>query len=514
MCRHHDYDVYDLIRDDDYNILDVRLLTKRIVDLWPVHPEFCLPLGLPPFGSFPTVILFLRISREMCATNLIPIDQAIPEKTDHQKVVEVANKKVLVSKEKKRVQTVKADARKKKNKKRPDGDGEGSSLKLKRRKSKASNYSYEEEEVHELFQKPPSKIIPETQENNLELVHMSSNESGNESIHDLIEEEHERPPTMDLFVNLVEISLEVKRDNLFVNDSKADDANHPVKNPEEGSSRSGGCHYEEGKSSRIVYVPQWTLMSKCRVDTLEKCHEMMIHLATSVVQEDHNALPSRIALERAWFTLGRVTMTQADIYHRHESLLDDYFIMAETHKECSNTRKLLLQTAKKEASEWRKECEDLIMKLRQGEVARFYYIRELLPSVVSRLLNNYKYKKSLSDSFNLAIASGWAKGLAIGRSDEEFVPVFKETEGFDNYSKNKLYPLYDKRFENQYPYITKIAKGRINLEEPPWQSFQAQSIRSSNAIALDSPNLLVLITGTSQRRQHGKSESDSYYLSD
>ncbi|GJW22214.1 hypothetical protein Tco_0032836 [Tanacetum coccineum] len=44
--------------------------------------------------------------------------------------------------------------------------------------------------------------------------------------------------------------------------------------------------------------------------------------------------------------------------------------------------------------------------------------------------------------------------------------------------------------------------------------FPAQSIRSSNVIALDSPYLLVLITGTSQSRQHGKSESDSYNLSD
>ncbi|GJV92610.1 hypothetical protein Tco_1540423 [Tanacetum coccineum] len=32
--------------------------------------------------------------------------------------------------------------------------------------------------------------------------------------------------------------------------------------------------------------------------------------------------------------------------------------------------------------------------------------------------------------------------------------------------------------------------------------FPAQSIRSSNAVALDSPYLLVLITRTSQRRQH------------
>ncbi|GKC66830.1 hypothetical protein Tco_1099428 [Tanacetum coccineum] len=44
--------------------------------------------------------------------------------------------------------------------------------------------------------------------------------------------------------------------------------------------------------------------------------------------------------------------------------------------------------------------------------------------------------------------------------------------------------------------------------------FPAQSVGSSNTYVLDSPCLLLLITGTSQSRQHGKSESDSYYLSD
>ncbi|GJX69911.1 NADH dehydrogenase subunit 1 [Tanacetum coccineum] len=44
--------------------------------------------------------------------------------------------------------------------------------------------------------------------------------------------------------------------------------------------------------------------------------------------------------------------------------------------------------------------------------------------------------------------------------------------------------------------------------------FPAQSVRSSNAYALDSLYLLVLNTKTSQSRQHDMSESDSYYLSD
>ncbi|GJR69507.1 hypothetical protein Tco_0015572 [Tanacetum coccineum] len=42
--------------------------------------------------------------------------------------------------------------------------------------------------------------------------------------------------------------------------------------------------------------------------------------------------------------------------------------------------------------------------------------------------------------------------------------------------------------------------------------FPAQSVGSFNAISLDSPYLLVLITGASQSKQHGKSESVSYFL--
>ncbi|GJW91949.1 hypothetical protein Tco_0169502 [Tanacetum coccineum] len=57
-------------------------------------------------------------------------------------------------------------------------------------------------------------------------------------------------------------------------------------------------------------------------------------------------------------------------------------------------------------------------------------------------------------------------------------------------------------------------EGRFNLRGISLTGFPAQGVRSSNADALDSPYLLVLITGTSQSRQHGNSESDSYYLSD
>ncbi|GJS77799.1 reverse transcriptase domain-containing protein [Tanacetum coccineum] len=67
-------------------------------------------------------------------------------------------------------------------------------------------------------------------------------------------------------------------------------------------------------------------------------------------------------------------------------------------------------------------------------------------------------------------------------------------------------------------YSNKPKKESINMidiiQRISLTGFPAQSVGSSNTDVLDSPCLLVLITGTSQSRQHDKSESDSYYLSD
>ncbi|GJS87777.1 hypothetical protein Tco_0770413 [Tanacetum coccineum] len=77
-----------------------------------------------------------------------------------------------------------------------------------------------------------------------------------------------------------------------------------------------------------------------------------------------------------------------------------------------------------------------------------------------------------------------------------------------------IYPISDSPWVS--PVNCVLKKGGItvvaNEENELW--FPAQSVGSSNTDVLDSPCLLVLITGTSQSRQHGKSESDSYYLSD
>ncbi|GJW41673.1 hypothetical protein Tco_0067518 [Tanacetum coccineum] len=85
----------------------------------------------------------------------------------------------------------------------------------------------------------------------------------------------------------------------------------------------------------------------------------------------------------------------------------------------------------------------------------------------------------------------------------------------DLFPFNKIYPddlKSDKGNDDNEIDMIQSSWGRF--KESPDRYFPAQSVGSSNTDVLDLPCLLVLITGTSQSRQHGKSESDSYYLSD
>ncbi|GJR47987.1 hypothetical protein Tco_1316090 [Tanacetum coccineum] len=74
------------------------------------------------------------------------------------------------------------------------------------------------------------------------------------------------------------------------------------------------------------------------------------------------------------------------------------------------------------------------------------------------------------------------------------------------YMNPEIKQLAIKRVD-EYGFVIRDSKNLLD------RVFQLKRVRPQ-ADALDSPYLLVLNTGTSQRRQHGKSESDSYYLSD
>nr|GEY09338.1 hypothetical protein [Tanacetum cinerariifolium] len=84
-------------------------------------------------------------------------------------------------------------------------------------------------------------------------------------------------------------------------------------------------------------------------------------------------------------------------------------------------------------------------------------------------------------------------------------PSFAFTDSVKHSSQQRSHhQIFHQTFPTGLRWIQRISLTR----------FPAQSVGSSNTDVLELPCLLVLITGTSQSRQHDKSESDSYYLSD
>ncbi|GJX57154.1 hypothetical protein Tco_0287051, partial [Tanacetum coccineum] len=258
---------------------------------------------------------------------------------------------------------------------------------------------------------------------------------------------------------------------------------------------------EAGESSRrsSLYVPDWSIPQRCRLDTPMWCRELMTHLAPPAAQEESNALNNPTALERAWFALARGALAQTDILERldmrhssdlYNSLSDRFKAFSSEHEGCSGrleaseSRNRELSQANKDQTLQIKELEDtlarkdsalvyaerlnveqaqkkekLVSQLARTEKEKYDCVRKLLSTVVERLFRSHGYKQSLSGPFNLAIQARWGKGLAEKRSEEDLLELMERMEDFDVHADTKMKVEYDKLFERQYPYVEKISRG-------------------------------------------------------
>ncbi|GKA44138.1 hypothetical protein Tco_0736862 [Tanacetum coccineum] len=136
-------------------------------------------------------------------------------------------------------------------------------------------------------------------------------------------------------------------------------------------------------------------------------------------------------------------MPQTDMLERFENILADYDSLSETYAECSEMS-LEAELAKKDyaltyierlLAEGVKDREKLTVPLGQVEVKKFDCIQKLLPTV--------------------------GRGLSEGRTDKEILDLVHKAKDFDLFFDSKLYPMYDKLFEMEYPYVKKIASGYL-----------------------------------------------------
>ncbi|GKF09790.1 hypothetical protein Tco_0044014, partial [Tanacetum coccineum] len=166
-------------REDGFSASDVQVLTEQVVDLRPVpsrllflgglastwdFPSFC-PVFKDTEGHGPTLTSQDQITQHTARP--LPPYQAIPEKTDHQKIVKVEDLKIVDIRERKAKATAKKRERKKQG-----GDGrEGSRPATKRQKtaarkdgSAASEATSSLEPLRIINPTNPSAVVAETAE--------------------------------------------------------------------------------------------------------------------------------------------------------------------------------------------------------------------------------------------------------------------------------------------------------------------------------------------------------------
>ncbi|GJZ15173.1 hypothetical protein Tco_0550850 [Tanacetum coccineum] len=375
-------------------------------------------------------------------TGPLPVNQTLPKKAARLKEVEIADPKIVAIRERK----ARAAAKKRAERKRAaDGEG-GSKGKTKRRKVSAVRAEEEDSTKEASSASPLRTVAPDPSFLMLTMRELPNHDESFDGSggHGETVETHPADKT-----RLTETPV-------------------PARNPE-----------------------KTTIHRRSRVDTPKECRELLTHLAPPAVREEMNAYDNNTAMERAWFSIARGAMAQTDALLRFEALYDAHLALKERfrgeHAGCaeklinaererdelravnadqaSHIKELEAELARKDSAlvfsdrvsnERAVENERLVSKLGYLEKEKTDSIGKLLPTVVRRLLNSHEYKESLSIPFNLAIQAGWAKGLAVKRSEEDLMDVLREVQGFDPHSDTRMTVEYDKLFTKTYPFVEKI----------------------------------------------------------
>ncbi|GJU69263.1 hypothetical protein Tco_1255522 [Tanacetum coccineum] len=422
-------------------------------------------------------------------TGPLPVNQSLPEKTARLKEVEIPDPKIVAIRERK----ARAAAKKRAERKRAAGGEGGSKGKPKRRKVSAVR-AEEEDSTEEASSASPLRTVAPNPSFLLKDVDDAGTAESRET--NIFGESRGHGETVETHP---------------ADETRLTESPVPARNPEKTAvqdlvpvvrSNLAGDHADGAESSRpgSVYVPEWTIHRREEMNAYDNSTAMeraWFSIARGAMAQTDALLrfealyDAHLALkERCEDVTRQLVSTRTDFTHAsnlYNTLSNRYQQVRGEHAGCaeklinaererdelravnadqtSQIKELEAELARKDSAlvfsdrvsnERAVENERLVSKLGYLEKEKTDSIGKLLPTVVRRLLNSHEYKESLSIPFNLAIQAGWAKGLAVKRSEEDLMDVLREVQGFDPHSDTRMTVEYDKLFTKTYPFVEKI----------------------------------------------------------
>ncbi|GKB79418.1 hypothetical protein Tco_0946313 [Tanacetum coccineum] len=483
--RHHDSDIHDPLLTDGFNASDVATLTSQSIDIRPVPSGLLFHAGLATTWEFPGFLpvfkdtegnvvtmfeylqfpfldgatigqgdaLSARNPITQHTTGPLPINQSPPEKTARLKEEETSDPKIVAIRERK----ARAAAKKRAKRKRvADGEG-GSKGKTKRRKVSAVRAGEEDSTEEASFTSPFRAVAPnppvllkdvddveivESRED--EHVSIPRHDSANTSIHNYAEDHDKNFNESEGHGQTMTKTVETRH----ADETRLTETPVPAPNPEKTAvkdiipvvrSNLAGDRADGAESSRLgsVYVPEWTIHRRSRVDTLEECKELAWFSIARGAMALTDALLRFEALYDAYLALKercedvtrQLVSTRTDFTHvsnLYNTLSNRYQQVRGEHASCaekladaerergelravnadqaSHIKELEAELARKDSAlvlsdrisnERATENERLVSQLGLLEKEKIDCIGKLLPTVVKRLLNSHEYKESV-----------------------------------------------------------------------------------------------------------------------
>nr|GFB97216.1 hypothetical protein [Tanacetum cinerariifolium] len=127
-------------------------------------------------------------------------------------------------------------------------------------------------------------------------------------------------------------------------------------------------------------------------------------------------------------------------------------------KEELDSKTSSLTEAESSVSTLKGDLECLTVDLNHAEIVRHNYLQKLLPTAFQRLLSSNEYKKSLSDVFNQAIATGWSEVMKVERTHEDAEAILAGAADYDPHCKDTFMSAFDSLFTQSYLYVEKLVE--------------------------------------------------------
>ncbi|GKA89674.1 hypothetical protein Tco_0811486 [Tanacetum coccineum] len=175
-----------------------------------------------------------------------------------------------------------------------------------------------------------------------------------------------------------------------------------------------------------LFVPSWGIHQRSRVTTPEECRDLMSILFF------HMNIPPPTPDDSLMATNAEQALRIKELEQQLKSV-DEVHSSAVKDLESQLAQKdFCLWLARKISVKDSQENEAPQGPTRLCPKREDLAIRELLPTVVERLLQSHEYKQSLSVPFNFALQTGWGQGLAEERSEKELHKIMMRMNGFLN----------------------------------------------------------------------------------